>query len=729
MSWRLRRLLLTGALPGALVYLLLFAISIGFFASAEYMGVEDRSVSDRVLALFESRILVQQLGILGWHLALGAALGLFATLWLGMHDAVRRVDLPVPDLHGVRFVKGHLPWWGRSAWNHFTRIALLVFAQHLAMLVSSMAAHPAIYAYSGEQLAPMGWLLALAVDLLPTWLAAALPWLLPGSTLLYALVLLARRPPRWLAHRRAASLALSAGLALGVALALAARPPRLAPSAPTARNVLVLAIDSLRADLLREHPDAVPNLAALTRRATTFTRAVPTVPRTYPSWASMLTGRYPHDHGIRHMFPVPPRHANGLVIEHGLPELLRRRGYRTGVVSDFAGDVFRRGDWGFEHVATPDFTLASNVALGGLKLHLHLMPWLVEALPALGLEPYRDELLALERLADPAMVEDAAVDFIAADPERPFFLVAFFSAGHFPFASPSPYWHRFTDPDYRGRSRFLKQSFGAALDDAAFAAEKAHLFALYRGAIAASDAALGRLLARLEAGGALADTLVVVTADHGENLYEHGLGMGHGDHLYGRTTLEVPLVFDFPENPHRGRSFDLPVSLADIAPTIAAHLGLALPLPDHAGLDLIAHLAERDALSRRPIFSEIDLWFFPPETTRLEGKRIIGAEGWSGFTFDPETSAIFLAPEHQPLSILSKHRMVLADGRKLLYVPTRDGVRWELYDPIADPGDTRELSAAEPERLAALKSLIWSWMLADPAVERVGDFVVPRRSR
>ena len=409
---------------------------------------------------------------------------------------------------------------------------------------------------------------------------------------------------------------------------------------------------------------------------------------------------------------------------------MRQAGYRTGVVSDFAGDVFTRGDWGFEHVDTAKFSLASNVALGGLKLHLHLLPWLVEVFDA---KLYRAELLSLERLADPRLVEDAARDFIAAAPDRPWLLTAFFSAGHFPFASPAPYWHAFTDPAYRGRSRFLKQSFGAALDDQAFAAEKAHLFALYKGAIAASDAALGRLLHDLERSGALDSTIVVITADHGENLYEHGLGMGHGDHLYGREALEVPLVIDYPGNPDRGRRIDHPVTLADVAPTVAALAGLPLahPEPPFAGVDLTQALRQPDLgpLPRRPIFGEIDLWFFPPETHRLDDRRIVAVEGFAGFTFDPKTWEIYLDRPHQPQALLAKHRMVIQDDRKLLYIPTRDGVRWELYAPLQDPGDSADLAAAEPATVVRLADLLWQWMLKDPLAERRGDFLLPRQAK
>jgi arylsulfatase A-like enzyme len=700
------RFFATAILPGVLVYGVLFGLSVGFHASADYMGVEDTSVTTQVMQLFEQQILAQQLEILTLYLALGVALSLFSALLLQSLRALRRRPPSRPLAH-------------------FSKVALLVLTQHLTLLLASMALHPSLYAFSGEQFAPMGLLLSLAVAL-PLELALALPFILPAILLIGALLLAFRYLRTAPTTPLTFAITGLSGLTLGALTLTLTHSPRLTPhrttDLATRPNVLVLAVDSLRTDLIETHPDTIPNLIAFSKRATLFSRAVPTVPRTYSSWASMLTGLYPHDHGIRHMFPVP---VPGLIVKDALPETLGREGYRTGVVSDFAGDVFTRGDWGFEHVDTARFTLASNVSLAGLKLHLHLLPWLVEVFD---LTLYRDDLLALERLSDPADVEDAALDFIAKDPDRPFFLVAFFSAGHFPFASPAPYWHRFTNPEYRGRSRFLKQSFGKVLDDASVAAEKNHLFGLYRGAIAASDDAMGRLLTRLEVAGVLDHTIVIITADHGENVYEHGLGVGHGDHLYGRTTLEVPFLLDYPNNPHRGARIDTPISLASLAPTVESLTGIPSPPrppSPFAGVDLTSNIAQNNL---PPIFSEIDLWFFPPETHRLDGKRIVSAEGFSGFTFDPQNWAIYLDVPFQPHALLAKHRMVMDAQRKLLYIPTREGVHWELYDPMRDPGDMKNLASAEPETVSRMRDLLWQWMLKDPLIERRRDFALPRET-
>ena len=102
-------------------------------------------------------------------------------------------------------------------------------------------------------------------------------------------------------------------------------------------NVLVLAADSLRADRL--DPKIAPNLAALAAKGTRFDRAYVSIPRTFPSWVTILTGRHGHHHGIRSMFPTWEDRAKDF---DALPQRLAQAGWSTGVVSDYAGDIFGR---------------------------------------------------------------------------------------------------------------------------------------------------------------------------------------------------------------------------------------------------------------------------------------------------------------------------------------------------------------------------------------------------
>jgi arylsulfatase A-like enzyme len=694
-----------GLVTGPAVMATLFGFSLLVHADAEYMGVRNEALTEALTARHGEAILRQQLGLLGLALGVGAVLGLLAAL------------TAAPLLQALR------P-------RPRTRVLLLVglvLWLHEGLLLESMARHPAIYAPGADQSVWIAASLAVAVDgppapvrlaLFAAPLAGALFWWARQAVSRWARAGQRRR----LGSPRVLVMALG-GTGAGLAVALALSLPASKEGGPPSPHVLLVAVDSLRADHLGANPAVTPHLDALALNGQHFTRAVPAIPRTYPSWASMLTGQYPHHHGIRHMFPIPDA-AGQVRVQNTLSSILRAKGYRTAAFSDFAGDIFTRADFGFDHVEAPAFTLASNVALGGLKPHLHLMPWLVEVFAG----RTHPEMLAFERLGDPFWVTDRARDFIAdmaaREPETPWFVVVFLSSGHFPFASPTPYWEAFTDPDYRGPSRFHKESFGGDFDAPERAAETAHLRHLHAGAISASDAAIGELFGALDETGLAARTVRVVTADHGECLYEHGLGTGHGDHLYGRGTLEVPLIIAAAGLPPRTET--APVSLTDLSPTVLGALGLTSSAPPEtiAGRDLVRSPPE--ALAARAVFSETDLWFHPPETRRLEGRMLRFAEGLEALTEHPESGQIHLRPELEPAAIAAKHRAILTVDRKLLYIPTRDGVRLELYAPRDDPGDSRDLASAEPGTRDALATRLYAWMRQDPAVEERLGFILPR---
>lgn len=690
--WRtVLRATLAGALPGALAYFGLFALCLAAHSRPEYLGVEDDALAGKVVSLFHDELVAHQLGLLASYLGIGALVGL-ATF--GYVELVRRVAR-----------------WPYHRWRHLFWTALGILVVHSWFVVRSAARHPAVYEPQVHNSLFLGVLFWLAVDVLPRWLVDLLGVAAALSTATLALVLVARR-----AGLRPSRAAAPAGVLGVAALALVFTHP--AAVAPSARpNILILAVDSLRADMLDHDPPVTPNIDALARGGVRFDNAYSVMPRTFPSWASILTGLYPHHHGVRHMFPPP---TGGPHLDGALPKVLGRAGYRTAVISDFAGDPFTRGDFGFQHTDAPEFTLRSNVRLGSLKVQMHLLPYLIDVFGGAG----TPELQAFERLGEPRWLTDKALDWIASPDPRPFFLVVFYSAGHFPFASSAPFYERYVDPGYRGRSRFHKAVVGQPLEGPARALEEDHIRGLYEGAIASSDAAIGDLLDALDERGRLSDTIVVVTADHGEILYERDLGVGHGDHLYGRNTLHVPLVFSWRGMDNAGAHIPTPTPLIDVAPTLLARVGL-VPPPHIDGVDQSAVITGERAPEKRPIFAETGLVFFPPETHRVDD-RIQFARAFSAFKVDPGTWAIYLDPAFEDTAIMAKQRAFIDGDWKLVYVPTRDGVRWELYDEARDPADQDNLVAAEPERLRAMQDALTAWMLQDPGVVRLGDFVVPR---
>ena len=705
-EWRARtvralRFLLLGSAPGALLYIGLFALCLWDRAAPEYMGVSDGALFERLEAIYRDDLVAQQLGFLAMYAAIGALVGLGALTWI-------RVVAPVP-------------WRRWRLWGRLAAVVLLVVGVHGWFLISSMQTYPQLYGPHYAAAGGLGSVLfGLAVDVLPRWLVAGVGVAFVATFVGYGWLRIREIVAPRLRRARVPAY-LAAGVATGVILALllGGRSASLDGVHRDARrpNLLIVAVDSLRADLVGTPGGGAvaPHINRLAAESVLFESAYTVVPRTFPSWVSLLTGQYPHTHGIRHMFPT---RAERSVKRRTLATAAREAGYRTAVISDFAGDIFSRTDLGFEHVDAPSFDLRSNVALAGAKLHVHLMPYLVDVLRGAG----APELAGFERLCDPAWLTDRATHWLASDDPRPFVLTVFYSAGHFPFASPAPFYDRFVDPDYRGRSRFHKESFADPLEGPARRAEEGHIAGLYRGAIAAADAAIGRLLDGFRDAGLLEDTIVVLTADHGEHLYEHALGVGHGDHLFGLESLKVPLVVRAGALAPSGTRVIGAVSTIDLAPTLSRLMGIAGPAPD--GVDLSEALGGGAVV--RPVFAETGLWFFEPETRRLDERRVVFADGYEAFRFSGEGGEIELDGRYSDTALMAKHRIVLRGPHKLLYMPTRDGVRWELYDVVADPDETRDLREAEPETFAALRDTLYAWMLRDPGMVRLGDFVVPK---
>lgn len=289
-------------------------------------------------------------------------------------------------------------------------------------------------------------------------------------------------------------------------------PPGLVARRPT--NVLLIAIDTLRADhtTLAGAPgvdgvrDRTPNLRALARRGIVFEQAISQASWTMPAMASIVTGEYPLDHGaVAHRSYLRPS-------EVLISEVLREAGYATGsVVSNYYVDT------------------AHGFAQGIDEMSDHLLPD-VAPQPA-------------------AAVTDEALAFVRRHAAEPFYLLAHYMDPHYEYRDqPDLDWDAGYDGWLRGRhlgfddmvkNRHLMER--ADLD---------HLRALYDEEIAHTDREIGRLLDAL-GDDVLANTLVIVVADHGEEFMEHGQ-LFHTTSLHGEL-LRVPLVVVPPASWRRDR--------------------------------------------------------------------------------------------------------------------------------------------------------------------------------
>lgn len=334
--------------------------------------------------------------------------------------------------------------------------------------------------------------------------------------------------------------------------ALTMPPPEVAAEEGSP-NLILLSWDTIRADVLSLHGGKgldTPNLDALAARGIVFQDAVAVTPITGPEHATMLTGVYPPSHGLR--ANMLGRAADG---PETLPSQLRRAGYRTGgfisalpLVSRFGfGDSFELFD--DRLLVNPFLNLRrfSFSDAGWLNIFNSVIPRSPNA------------------YTEVDVVQKRALDWLATIPtDNPYFLFLHFYDAHAPFTPREPY-----------RSDALAKadlSFPNPVDPS-----EDEAMDLYRAEIAMLDDYLGRLMPVLEERDpGLANTLIILTSDHGECFGEGGIVQNHVPSLY-EATQHVPMVVHLPGGEGAGTQVQETVCHLDIVPTMLKAAGLELP--------------------------------------------------------------------------------------------------------------------------------------------------------
>jgi len=344
-------------------------------------------------------------------------------------------------------------------------------------------------------------------------------------------------------------------------------------------NVLVIVVDTLRADHLSGYGysrETSPNLDHVAQMGVLFEEAFAAASWTLPSHASLLTGRYPSQHGAE-MGPLDGRYPT-------IGEVFRSRGYRTGAFSANSFFFCRRMGLGRGFVHFDDYSGSLIQAAVRTCYGRNLEA----VLNRLGLKIFPVRRTAPE-------INSSFLRWVDSRPHRPFFAVLNYFDVHDPYFPPQPY-----------RTRFSKLKNPGGIIDESLASHGMPTTAeelqgevdAYDGAIAYTDDQIGRLFAELKKRQLADNTLIVITADHGESFGGHGLFI-HGNSLY-RGQIRVPLVFYWPSKIPPGVRISQPVSNAAIAATL-----MELTDSNHKPAFPIASLAQ---LWKGPRDSE---WPFP----------------------------------------------------------------------------------------------------------------------
>lgn len=333
-----------------------------------------------------------------------------------------------------------------------------------------------------------------------------------------------------------------------IAVARSVPRPEVAPARP---NIILIGLDTLRADALGawgREPSITPALDRFATESAVYTQAFASSNATNPSFASLLTGLWVKNHGVDDLTkPLPDALEN-------LPERLRSAGWHTMAVLA-AGHVPPALSAGFDDLMGPEGTFAGQT------------------------------------------VVDLAIEMLQAPRAQPFFLWLHLFDPHTPHTPPQDW--------AQGRGAAAAYGFGpltswrqlrpnaSAWTDTVLGASRP----LYDAEVGYTDRQVDRFLGWLEARGLLNNTMVVVVADHGENLGDHGVDFRHAG-LWD-TTVHVPLMVRDPGAAPPGSRSDALVQHFDVVATILAKAGLP-----HQGLDAVP-LAELVASGgRRAVFAE-----------------------------------------------------------------------------------------------------------------------------
>lgn len=392
-------------------------------------------------------------------------------------------------------------------------------------------------------------------------------------------------------------------------------------------NVVLLTVDTLRADRLGAYGykvrDNSPRIDAQLASGVVFEQALAQRASTWPSLASLLTGLYPSGHGVA---------ENGYGFPGGLPtlpKLLHGAGYQTGA---FLSNMCKANHQGWDSFA----------CAGG---------------------------------QDGKTVRRAVEWTQGVDGQRPFFLWVHLFGPHPPYYNGGDLAKEL-DPGYTGTLGPKKWQLDPVMTKpvALTARDVQHLDALYDAAVMGSDRLSASLLDGLKAAGRLDKTIVVFSADHGEELYQHNRYLYHACSVY-QTTLHVPLGFSAPGLIPAGARVPQTVELIDVLPTLLDLLGIAKPAEQH-GRSLVPYLERPGSGGRgKPAFSEYG-------STKI---RTVVQGAWKLVENPDGISPVCIPdapPGHYPIG------------------------RAELYDLAKDPGETANLAAAQPGRVTELSKLI-----------------------
>ncbi|MFH0982271.1 MAG: sulfatase [Planctomycetota bacterium] len=402
-------------------------------------------------------------------------------------------------------------------------------------------------------------------------------------------------------------------------------------------SIVLISVESVRADhagCYGYERDTTPTMDALARAATLYENAFAVTSWTLTSHASIFTGLYPSAHNVLH---EKDRLNDSWKT---MAEILADYGYQTAAI--ISGPYLKKA-----HGLNQGFQTYDETPISPPKVNAH------NDITNGRMEAQINVFLSRVRRAD-----------------SPFFLFLYFWDPHYQFIPPPPYDSMFVPagalkpkqtPEFHRYYKLGKHITPAELE---------YVKAQYDGELRCTDGYLKKLFDRLQTLGLWEDAAIILTADHGEQFYEHG-GLGHKYDLHVES-LHVPLVVKYPGQREARREGRM-VNLMDLFPTVL-DLGQCR-IPD--GQQGVSLLADPRAPLDPTFYELVSVWFAKRKST---GEKWSETENWFG---------------------------VRVGDYKLIQQELA-GVT-ELYNVVEDPAELHPIAGGREELVADLAARLAQW--------------------
>ncbi|NNE07483.1 MAG: sulfatase [Gemmatimonadetes bacterium] len=355
-------------------------------------------------------------------------------------------------------------------------------------------------------------------------------------------------------------------------------------------NVLLITIDTLRADRLGCYGGmyaATPNMDRLAERGVLFANAFAAMPLTLPSHTSILTGLYPKSHGVlSHAYTLEEDKTT-------LAEYLHAEGYRTGAFIS-------------SHVLDNRYGIGQGFDTFWRRYNYNA-----------------EEANRIRASSGFDILTEAVGQYLAAPSEQPTFAWIHWFHPHKPYEPPQSQRLKY---DYRGNTNLqadkltLEQLWKGYIDLSEEDIQS--IRGLYDGEVAYTDQQVGIILDQLEESGMAERTIVILTADHGEMLYERDRYFGHDIMLYD-PSIQVPLIIAAPGLADGGRIVQSTVRSVDLVPTLLEMLAIATE--DEFDGRTLTPVFDGEELSDVPVLAEL---FGPKPNWKTEPRHSVRYNGW-----------------------------------------------------------------------------------------------------